>query len=60
LKRPYLLKKRGKVWYYRLADELTFHSTGLTFESRAHNHVLAIFEKKKRKQELYGKITLKQ
>lgn len=26
-KRPYLLKKRGRVWYYRLADEKTFHST---------------------------------
>lgn len=28
MKRPFLLKKRGKNWYYRLANEQTFHSTG--------------------------------
>lgn len=41
MKRPYLLKKRGKVWYYRLAGEITFHSTGQTAESKAHNHAMA-------------------
>lgn len=25
---PFLLKKVGKVWYYRLAGEVTFHTTG--------------------------------
>lgn len=28
MQRPFLVTKRGKVWYYRLAGEVTFHSTG--------------------------------
>jgi integrase len=28
MKRPYLLQKRGAVWYYRLAGQSTFHTTG--------------------------------
>ena len=28
MQRPFLVSKRGKVWYYRLAGEFTFHSTG--------------------------------
>ena len=39
MKRPYLLKKRGKYWYYRLSEEQTFHSTGQTARSRAENFV---------------------
>lgn len=27
---PYYLKKRGRIWYVRFPDELTFHSTGFT------------------------------
>ncbi len=40
MKRPYLLKKRGKYWYYRLCDEITFHSTGETAKARAEEYVL--------------------
>ena len=40
MKRPYLLKKRGKYWYYRLSDEITFHSTGETAKARAEEYVL--------------------
>ena len=34
--RPYLLKKRGKYWHYRLAGERTFHTTGKTNKEAAH------------------------
>ena len=34
---PYYLMKRGKIWYYRLSNENTYHSTGQTVESRAHS-----------------------
>ena len=30
MKRPFLLKKRGKYWYVRYANEKDFHSTGFT------------------------------
>jgi len=40
MKRPYLLKKRGKYWYYRLSDDITFHSTGETAKARAEEYVL--------------------
>lgn len=32
---PFLLSKRGRAWYYRLAGEKTFHSTGQTDRGRA-------------------------
>lgn len=38
-RRPYLLKKRGRVWYYRLAGEITFHTTGETTRTAAELHV---------------------
>ncbi len=34
--RPYLLKKRGKYWHYRLAGEVTFHTTGCKSKEAAH------------------------
>ena len=37
MKRVYLLKKRGRFWYYRLADEKTFHSNGQTSKTAALN-----------------------
>ncbi len=40
MKRPYLLKKRGKYWYYRLSDDITFHSTGETAKARAEEYIL--------------------
>ncbi len=38
--RPYLLHKRGSVWYFRCAGERTFHSTGETAKDRAERWVL--------------------
>ncbi len=29
MKRPYLLSKRGRIWYFKLPDQQTYHSTGL-------------------------------
>ena len=49
MKRPYLLKKRGAVWYWRLADQLTFHSTGQTAESKAHNFAATVLQQKQRR-----------
>lgn len=60
MKRPYLLKKRRKYFYYRLADELTFHSTGRSVESKAHNYVMAIIQEKKEKKESFGELNLKE
>jgi integrase len=40
MKKPYRLRKRGKVWYYKLPDETSFHSTGETNLTRAENRVL--------------------
>ena len=40
MKRPYLLKKRGKYWYYRLATETSFHSTGKTHRSHAEDWIV--------------------
>ena len=37
MQRPYLLKKRAQIWYYRLANENTFHSTGQTSKTAAIN-----------------------
>lgn len=37
MKRPYLLIKRGKVWYYKLPGERTYHSTGKTAQGHAEN-----------------------
>ena len=31
MKEPYLIYPRGKVWYYKLADETCHHSTGIPF-----------------------------
>ena len=35
MKRPYLLFKRGRYWYYRFAGEKTFHTTGQKTRSEA-------------------------
>ncbi len=40
MKRPFVLKKRGNIWYYRLADQRTYHSTGQTHRSHAENWVV--------------------
>ena len=38
MRRPFLLKQRGKIWYYRLAGHATFHSTGQTSKTAAMNY----------------------
>jgi len=39
MKRQVLYKKRGKVWYYKLADENVYHSTGQRRRDRAEEWV---------------------
>lgn len=36
---PFILKKRGKFWHFRLANEKTFHSTGQTIKALAIDFV---------------------
>ena len=38
MKRPFLLHKRGKIWYVRLEGQKTFHSTGLTSKKDAETY----------------------
>jgi integrase len=40
MKRPFLLFKRGGYWYYRLADDKTFHTTGQKSRSKAEAFVI--------------------
>ena len=40
MKRPFVLWKRGKYWYYRLANETNFHSTGKTLRSHAEDWIV--------------------
>ena len=35
MKRPFLLFKRGEYWYYRLAGDKTFHTTGQKSRNKA-------------------------
>ena len=44
MQRPYLMKKRGKYWYYRLAGETDFHSAGRTARARAEEYVVRLIE----------------
>ena len=41
MKRPFVLKRRGNRWYYKLPDQKTYHSTGQTSRSRAETWVIA-------------------
>ena len=40
MKRPFVLTKRGKYWYYRLANETNYHSTGQTSRSHAEDWIV--------------------
>jgi integrase len=40
MKRPFVLMKRGKYWYYRLADQKTYHSTGKIHRNHAETWVV--------------------
>jgi integrase len=42
MKRPYLLFKRGNLWYYRLAGEKTFHTTGQRNRNKAETYVVEL------------------
>ena len=42
MKRPYLLWKRGQLWYYRLAGGKTFHTTGQTARGKAEAYVVEL------------------
>jgi hypothetical protein len=43
MKRPFLLWKRGQVWYYKLPDIKHYLSTGQTTRRAAENYVVDIF-----------------
>jgi hypothetical protein len=43
MKRPFLLWKRGQVWYYKLPDIKYYLSTGQTTHRAAENYVIDIF-----------------
>ena len=42
MKRPFLLFKRGQLWYYRLAGGKTFHTTGQTARGKAEAYVVEL------------------
>lgn len=45
--KTFLLKKRAKYYYYRLRDEVNFHSTGQTAKAKAEQWVLQLIERRK-------------
>jgi hypothetical protein len=47
MKRPFLLWKRGKVWYYKLPDIKHYRSTGHTARRAAENYVVDILNKER-------------
>lgn len=42
MKRPFLLFKRGRYWYYSLTDESTFRTTGQTTCVKAEAYVVEL------------------
>ena len=42
MKRPFLLFTRGAYWYFRLADDKTFHTTGQKSRSKAEAFVVEL------------------
>ena len=57
MKRPFLLKKRGKYWYYRLASEIIFHTTGEKSRAKAESYIFSLLKRAKRLSP--GTVTLK-
>ena len=47
MKRPFLLWKRGQVWYYKLPDIKHYLSTGHTTRRAAENYVVDILNKER-------------
>ena len=58
MKRPFLLKKRGKYWYFRLSTEKDFHSSGQTNKALAERHVIEIIRANKKKTNARQNMTL--
>jgi len=48
MKRPYLLYKRDHLWYYRLAGEKTFHTTGQRNRNKAEAYVVELLRNAER------------
>ncbi|MFZ7132858.1 MAG: hypothetical protein ACOWWR_10910 [Eubacteriales bacterium] len=42
MQKPYRLKKRGKIWQYKLPNETSFHSTGKTVRADAEKYVIDV------------------
>ena len=42
MKQPFLLFKRGQLWYYRLSGGKTFHTTGQTTRGKAEAYVVEL------------------
>ncbi len=59
MKRPLLWKKRAGIWYFRLADEVTFHSTGLADRAQAERLVFETPDFRVRKPKLSRAPTLR-
>lgn len=47
MQKAYRLYKRRKIWYYKLPDEKTFHSTGKTNKTLAEKYAISQLGKKK-------------
>lgn len=45
MKKPIIFKKRGRIWYFRRAGELTFHSTHCTTEAARDIYIDELKEK---------------
>ncbi|KKL92646.1 hypothetical protein LCGC14_1882590 [marine sediment metagenome] len=44
MKRPYLLYKRGNVWYYRFTGEKIFLTTGQKTRSKAEYFIIELLK----------------
>ena len=47
MKHPFLLWKRGQVWYYKLPDIKHYLSTGQTTRRAAENYVIEVLNKER-------------
>jgi DNA-directed RNA polymerase subunit RPC12/RpoP len=45
VKKPYLLFPRGKIWYYKLQNETSYHSTGKKKKSEAEFYIKEMWAK---------------
>jgi len=47
LRKPYCIRKIGKIYYYKLPHEKTYHSTGQTYQTKAEKFVIEIVKQNK-------------